>query len=769
MATSDRQIKKGTRMEIGGIGVIVLALLCAVALWREPEGLFGETLLRVIYVLFGSAAVIFPVVLAVCGVAMMFRHDRRLKESKLVGYILLGLSLLSYLHLPVASGDELVSGLYGMGGGVVGGALVWAARTLFGALGLRILLSAAALTGFLLVTEVSLAKGFLSFKKKASQKLKKGKEKVLSFIYSGQEAKKSDRSQGQKTARQKNNEKSLDGKPYPQEGDSAESKPNGQKSILESISPDPSKKQTLKQESIKSEQKTKKESGQPAEEQEPQSYSPENSGDKKPIKYRLPSLSLLQRTSSSKSQGKKRRPKDQSRLLEDTLDSFGVQAEVIDVSHGPVVTRYELHPAAGVKVSRVLNLADDLALSLAATDVRIEAPIPGKAAIGIEVPNEEINMVSLREVLETLPFQETDSKLAVGLGKDIAGSPVVTDLGKMVHLLVAGATGSGKSVCMNTIIGSLLFKAKPDEVKLLMIDPKVVELSNYNGIPHLAAPVVTDPKKAAGVLKWVVQEMENRYSLFAKTGVREISKYNDMIKEKNQEKDSEEEKEAILPFMVVIIDELADLMMVAAVEVEDAICRLAQMARAAGIHLVVATQRPSVDVVTGLIKANIPSRLSFSVSSQVDSRTILDMSGAEKLLGRGDMLFLPSGASKPLRIQGAYIGEKEIDKVVSFWKEQDTPDYNPDIINTDEAMASAAQHHEDTLFPKAVDLILNADQASISLLQRRLHIGYTRAARLIDMMEDRGIVGKHEGSKPREILITPEQWEAQASEEGGGE
>jgi S-DNA-T family DNA segregation ATPase FtsK/SpoIIIE len=389
---------------------------------------------------------------------------------------------------------------------------------------------------------------------------------------------------------------------------------------------------------------------------------------------------------------------------------------------------------------------------MAAPDVRIEAPIPGKAAVGIEVPNKEISMVHIRDLLETQEFGQSKSKLTVAFGKDIAGNPILSDLAKMPHLLIAGATGSGKSVCLNTLIASILFKATPDEVKFLMIDPKMVELATYNGIPHLAAPVVTDSRKAATSLRWAAREMERRYSLFAATGVRDITRYNNIIKTKGPGEFQP------LPFMVVIIDELADLMIVAPADVEDAICRLAQMARAAGIHLVVATQRPSVDVITGLIKANIPSRVSFAVSSQIDSRTILDMGGAEKLLGKGDMLFFPVGASKPVRVQGAFLSDREVDDLVHYLKKQAEPVYDDKIL-VETAPEEPTPEVEDELLAQAVLILIERGHASISMLQRRLHIGYARAARLIDIMEKRGIVGGYEGSKTRAILMSLEQYQ----------
>ncbi|MGP1469980.1 MAG: DNA translocase FtsK [Schwartzia sp. (in: firmicutes)] len=443
---------------------------------------------------------------------------------------------------------------------------------------------------------------------------------------------------------------------------------------------------------------------------------------------------------------------ENSRILTQTLENFHVKATIVNACHGPAVTRYEVEPAPGVKVSKIANLADDLALALAAFSVRIE-PVPGKSVIGIEVPNKKLDGVQLRDVLETEAFSAAPSKLTVGLGKDIGGQTILADLAKMPHLLVAGATGSGKSVCINTLITSILFKAKPEEVKFILIDPKMVELSGYNDIPHLMAPVVTDAQKAASVLNWSVREMENRYAKFAQTGVRDLRHYNEAV-------DAEEK----MPAVVIIIDELADLMMVASHDVEDAICRLAQKARAAGLHLVLATQRPSVNVITGLIKANIPSRISFAVSSITDSRTILDRGGAEKLLGNGDMLFSPVGAAKPLRVQGAFISDEEIERLIEYIRaqgQQTVP--NEDLIDFTEKAADESAEKEtnraavDELLAPAVDLVLSAGQASTSSVQRRFRIGYTRAARLIDTMEELKIIGPNVGSKPREILMTKEQ------------
>ncbi|MDI6893187.1 MAG: DNA translocase FtsK [Bacillota bacterium] len=465
--------------------------------------------------------------------------------------------------------------------------------------------------------------------------------------------------------------------------------------------------------------------------------------------YQPPPLNLLEKGPRERAPRGDREIADKARLIEETLASFGVKAKVVEVSRGPAVTRFEVHPGPGVKVSRITTLADDIALSLAAADVRIEPRIPGKSAIGVEVPNRQISMVTLRDVLESPEFTQSPSPLTIALGKDVAGRPVVPTLDSLLHLLIAGATGSGKSVCLNAIISSILFKARPHEVKFILVDPKVVELSVFDGIPHLLAPVVADPKKAAGVLRWVVEEMVQRWRLFADAGVRDIGRYNQaMVKDGNPS--------AALPFIVVVIDELADLVAVAPVELEEAVQRLAQMGRAAGIHLVMATQRPSADVVTGTIKANIPSRVAFAVASQVDSRIVLDMPGAERLVGRGDMLFLPMGASKPIRAQGAYISEQELEALVKHCAAQASPQYDQGILQVE--TGDHAPEMEDDMFPQAVRVVVEARQASASLLQRRLRVGYTRAARLIDMMEARGFVSAYDGTRPREVFLSMEEY-----------
>lgn len=473
-------------------------------------------------------------------------------------------------------------------------------------------------------------------------------------------------------------------------------------------------------------------------------------------RYKLPPLNLLV-PPEPENKVDTRQLRFMAAHLEDTLSSFNVDAKVINVTQGPAITRYEIQPNVGVKVSKIVSLADDIALNLRAKSIRIEAPIPGKAAVGIEVENGSIHMVRVSELISSRAFKSAKSKIAFGVGKDISGNPIVSDIKSMPHLLIAGSTGSGKSVCINSMIASILYKAKPDEVKLILVDPKVVELGNYNGIPHLLIPVVTEPAKAAAALNWAVVEMNERYNKFAKLGVRDLESYN----EKMIHQGSKDDK---LPQIVIIVDELADLMMAAPSQVEESICRLAQKARAAGMHIVVATQRPSVDVITGLIKANIPSRIAFAVSSQFDSRTILDMSGAEKLVGNGDMLYNPMGIKKPKRVQGCFISDQEVNNIIEYVKSQvEEVEYSGDVIRTIEndnlSPKQSKGDEDDELMSEAIECVINAGQASVSMLQRRFRIGYNRAARIVDAMEERGIVGPQDGSKPRQVLLTEDEFQ----------
>ena len=501
----------------------------------------------------------------------------------------------------------------------------------------------------------------------------------------------------------------------------------------------------------------------------------ENFDDEEVKPYILPSLDCLNLPKNNNTAGFENELKQNANKLVETLKSFGVETRIVDIARGPSVTRYEIQPAAGVKISKITNLSDDIALNLAASGVRIEAPIPNKAAVGIEIPNKNRQSVTLREVIDTSAYKNAKSKLTVALGKDITGEFVYSDLVKMPHLLIAGTTGSGKSVCLNSMIVSILYNASPDEVKLLMIDPKQVEFTIYNGIPHLLVPVVSDPRKASGALAWAVTEMLTRYKTFSENAVRDISGYNSICESQGKKK---------MPQIVIFIDELSDLMMAAPNEVEDSICRLAQMARAAGMHLVIATQRPSVDVITGIIKANIPSRISLSVSSQVDSRTIIDSVGAEKLLGNGDMLYYPVGIPKPIRVQGCYLSDKEVENVVTFIKNQEQSVYDDDVMKEIDRQAantggkkkdvSSPETDEDSpadeMLPKAIEAVIEAQSASTTLLQRKLKLGYARAARIIDELESRGIIGPYEGAKPRKVLISKQQWyEMNALAQGGAD
>ena len=543
------------------------------------------------------------------------------------------------------------------------------------------------------------------------------------------------------------------------EPESADPKPGKQTS--EEV---PTVAEHTKRKARTSEEEIQKEIADVVQEMAPAAAQPEK-------KYVFPPVDLLKAGSGKKSANTESQLRETANKLQQTLKTFGVNVTVTNISCGPAVTRYEIQPEMGVKVSKIVGLADDIKLNLAAADIRIEAPIPGKAAVGIEVPNKENVTVAFRDLIESKEFKESKSKISFAVGKDIAGKTKVTDIAKMPHLLIAGATGSGKSVCINTIIMSILYKADPSEVKLLMIDPKVVELSVYNGIPHLMIPVVTDPKKASGALHWAVTEMTDRYEKFAQANVREINGYN--AKVDSIEVPEGQERPQKMPQIVIIVDELADLMMVASNDVEEAICRLAQLARAAGIHLVIATQRPSVNVITGLIKANIPSRIAFAVTSGVDSRTILDMNGAEKLLGKGDMLFNPQGAPKPIRVQGAFVSDEEVSEVVEYIKEHNgDAQYNDSVQQKMESLQSsgsnsvsisdsdAADDGRDAYFVDAARIIVDKEKASIGMLQRYLKVGFNRAARIMDQLEEAGIVGPEEGTKPRTVLMNKEQFEA---------
>lgn len=733
MKKKNSSLNEEIRNELIGIVFIALSLFIFFCIWQGSSnnnlgtvGAIGSFIYRTIKTLAGEGKILIPLIILFMGSSRLWwRKDW--DKLTVLSWIILFFSIIAILHLRLP--DELQTfkiAWEGTGGGIFGAFFTTVTLKLFGKVGSYIFFIACIGISITVIGRRSLADIFRQIKKGLCEFIIRTKNELVDFIFE-----KAD------TDNKKKDQKSSNEITYPLIIDHMSE--NKDMNNIDDMQSPAIVKGHLKLVKDITKEKTDEEKFTPISNSYVDSFE-------------LPPIELLNFSARAKSQRLNKDITDKVRILEETLENFGVRARVTQVSKGPSITRYEIQPPPGVKVSRIVNLVDDIALSLAATQVRIEAPIPGKAAVGIEVPNEEVAVVTMREVLESPLFKDSSSNLTIALGKDIAGNPIIADLAKMPHLLIAGATGSGKSVCMNTIIGSILFKSKPDQVKMLMIDPKVVELSNFNGIPHLISPVVTDAKKAATALRWAVHEMENRYELFAGVGVKDIIRY-------NQAHSKENIKDGIplLPYIVVFIDELADLMMVAPADVEDAICRLAQMARAAGIHLVVATQRPSVDVITGVIKANIPSRISFAVSSQTDSRTILDMGGAERLLGRGDMLFYPTGMAKPIRVQGAFVSDQEIDSLVSYLKEQQAAQYITPWTEQEHSVSEPSD--DDELIPDAARLFIESGQASISLLQRRFRIGYTRAARIIDQLEQRGIVGEYEGSKPRSIRMTWEEYE----------
>ncbi len=766
----------GRRYELIGIVFLTLGMISLCGLWGLNVGFVGFYFAKVLSYLFGVGANLTSLLVMLIGLQYILKHHGLIYSKRFFGLLLLYISLLAvWHHFMIPAGAEILPESLPSGGGLLGGGFLLLLRRFFGVDGGIIVLGAGIVGSVLLSTTWSLAAGMIQTKKHAQTGLAAARETVGTAC---EKAVAVEEIVQEKVLRQVKNSfynQDVDEHFMAENDDSPVTSVAGTEAAVARVETPVSEEPSLTTAQLPAftiEYSNEKDGGDlPSSEevvneeaapaplcQEATAKKADNpaavpsSQQQKP--YELPKVKyILSKKAKKKNVQLEREIADKAQVLASTLDNFHVKAKIINACHGPAVTRYELEPAPGVKVSKITNLADDLALSLAAFSVRIE-PIPGKAAIGIEVPNKELEGVQLREVLENEAFAAAKSKLTVGLGMDIGGQAIFADLAKMPHLLVAGATGSGKSVCINTLITSILFKAKPDEVKFILIDPKMVELSNYNGIPHLMVPVVTDAKKAASVLNWAVQEMEKRYAKFAQMGVRDMERYNKM------------NPEDIMPSVVIIIDELADLMMVAPHDVEDAICRLAQKARAAGLHLVLATQRPSVDVITGIIKANIPSRISFSVSSQIDSRTILDMGGAEKLLGKGDMLFYPVGAAKPRRVQGAFVSDQEVEELLDYIRAQgQEAETNEEIIQfTEQAMKedskgkdAGGKPKQDELLAEAVNAVLATGTASSSSIQRRFRIGYTRAARLIDTMEELHIVGPNLGSKPREILMSTDQ------------
>lgn len=726
-------VPKEMRYEIWGILLVAIAGIALCALAGLNVGSLGQALKKVQTYLFGLGAFVPPLLVAVIGARYIWLRVEAGFTLRFVGFIAsYWLLLMLVHHLLIQPGREILPESLTEGGGLLGGMALFLLRKFVGVDGAVILIIAVLLCTIMVTTTWSLGKTMHVAKDKVDTGLQEAREKVAATYEKAQ----------QRVAL------------YNQERDARFASEHA-------VLTDPAEKSAEKPsvpafQEERNEEKPVRTTVRVRKEPEPFVSGAEAT----PLElftprelsahgYQLPPLDLIRKPRAATSANSQKEMKENAKILEETMADFNVAARIVEITQGPAVTRYEIEPAPGVKVSKIVSLADDIALKLAATGVRIEAPIPGKAAVGIEVPNRQVTGVAFCEVVESTSFQKAASLLTVGLGKDIAGQIILADLGKMPHLLVAGATGSGKSVCINTMIASLLFRVRPEEVKLILVDPKFVELSKYNGIPHLLVPVVTDAKKATAALNWAVQEMERRYAVLATARVRDLASYNAGVEEDKR-----------LPYIVIIIDELADLMMASPVDVEDAICRLAQKARAAGLHLILATQRPSVDVITGTIKANIPSRISFSVSSQIDSRTILDMPGAEKLLGRGDMLLYPVGMAKPQRVQGAFLGDDDIEKVLDFVRSQqeEEPEYNEEVTasaETSGGMSADLQHDE--LLPEAVRLVLETGTASASMLQRKLRVGHSRAGRLMDMMEEMRIVGPNMGSRPRDILMTYEQ------------
>lgn len=758
-----RPKKKKATVSTELIGVILLVInFLAIGQF----GFVGRFFANILRFFVGETYIMASVAMVIIGIYLLIKGNRpSLKNPKWIGSFLVFCALIVWQHAqlfsPIMSADvNIINATWRMyvpqfksiaigqniGGGMIGAVLYAISYFLFSSVGTYLMMAVLTFIGIMTFFQFSY-KNLLEKFRIGGRNIKNFiKAKITSFKES--QNKRKVNKEKSKSIKKKSVNKDTVNTEIPASDDLAESADDG-KTDQEEVEDTPTGQMALKIEGFQQKNVERNE-------KEEQAQSDEGTvdfeiGEEENEQYKMPPISLLNQREAVDQSYEYSLIQENVKKLEETFESFGVKATVTKANLGPAVTKYEIQPATGVKVSKIVGLTDDIALALAAKDIRMEAPIPGKALIGIEVPNSEVSMVSFRDVIEG-QIKNKDQLLEVPLGRDIGGNVAMADLAKMPHLLVAGATGSGKSVAINGIITSLLLKAKPNEVKLMMIDPKMVELNVYNGIPHLLTPVVTNPKKASQALHKVVQEMERRYELFAASGTRNMAGYNQFVKKKNEEK---EEALLPLPYIVVIVDELADLMMVASNDVEDAITRLAQMARAAGIHMILATQRPSVDVITGIIKANVPSRIAFAVSSGTDSRTILDGNGAEKLLGRGDMLFQPMGENKPNRVQGAFISDEEVEAVVNFVKEQQEANYVEEMIPKDEPKTEQGEA-EDELYEDAVALVVDMQTASISLLQRRFRIGYNRAARIVDEMELRGIVGPSEGSKPREVLVQAE-------------
>jgi S-DNA-T family DNA segregation ATPase FtsK/SpoIIIE len=759
-----KKAKNNYKTEALAIALIAVAIFLAFIIYSQGDGgIIGGFLYRLLASLFGNyGSYIIVLSLILIGLTNLFSEEK-LAKIKILYLSLIVISLLAFIHIYSAPVDDFSSahtlGLEGLGSGVIGGYTVFILHKTIGVIGLYISLVTILLVGFLLYTGFSLLNGFKkiadffsSIVSNMKKKQKSNKQKSSSKKVEAQkELPKEDKRQELIIESPTYNYNYEDDNKEQIEIDLDEKKEkNLEEESQDDINDDV--KADADQDNIKAIVKDIREKKIQDQETESNSHFDESDLSVQVAipdeTYQLPNFNLLNNP-EEKELDSQQFLRQQAYKIEETLKNFKIDARVTKVSVGPTITRFELQIAAGIKVSKVSSLENDIALSLAVKSIRIEAPIPGKSAIGIEVPNETNNIVLLKEVLTSDEFNKAKEGIKIGLGLDISGTPMISNINELPHLLIAGATGSGKSVCINIVISSILLTKKPHQVKFVLIDPKRVELSVYDELPHLLTPVVTDPKKAASALTWVVQEMEKRYQQLAKKGVRNILQYNKKI---TASQDEVEE----LPYVVVVIDELADLMMVASKDVEDAICRIAQMGRAAGIHLVVGTQRPSVDVITGLIKANIPARIAFAVSSSVDSRTILDMSGAEKLLGNGDMLYMPPGLNKPVRVQGSFISETEVNKIVDFIREQKEANYAKENFNKNNTGESSVLDEKDELFEEALLVFIEYGSASISLLQRRFRIGYTRAARIVDQLEEAGAITGYAGSKPRDVIMESE-------------
>ena len=708
--------KKNTKNETISIIIIGFSLLYIFAfIFTDKMGIVGKIIFQTATRNIGLGAYIFPVLLLFLGILILFNYKPSNPYHKLFGISFLFIIFLTFIHLRLLLLDNSYSlATKGAGGGLLGYYFANSLYFYFGVKGAYLVLISLSLISALFISEVSYFYIFSNLGNKIKM--------IFNNIY--------------------NILKNIGRKLF--------------KSLTRKEEPDYQEyeKDEIPKKIFKRKKTRKKEKKLDEEPILDVDYR-ESKQEPKVDKYQVPPLSLLSDSYAEDTTDTKLNIEENIKTLERTFSNFGINAKIVGVIQGPTVTRYEVHPAPGVKISKITNLNNDIALSFAVASVRIEAPIPGKNAVGIEVPNRKRINVYLKEILQSSEFQNGKYKLPIALGIDIGGKPIIADLTELPHLLIAGATGSGKSVCINNIIVSILYKLSPEKVKLLMIDPKRVELNIYNGIPHLLIPIITDASQAIKVLNWSISEMEKRFKIFAKAGVRNLEGYNEYVRNINNDTET-------LPYIIIVIDELADLMLSSPVKAEESLCRLAQMTRATGIHLIIATQRPSVDIITGSIKVNFPSRIAFAVSTQVDSRTILDVNGAEKLLGNGDMLFSPVGASKPIRAQGAFVVEKEIRNVVSYLiKNAPSPEYEQEVLEYKKSrslLRETEEEEEDELFNEAVSIIINSKQASISILQRKLRIGYTRAARLIDVMEKRGIVGPYDGRNPRKILISNEEY-----------